>query len=369
MRIGLVGCGYIADRYAASMALHPALQLIGVADRDAARAERFGASKGVRVYRALDELLADGQVEMVLNLTNPRSHYEVSKACLHAGKHVYSEKPLAMEVQQAKELVELATARGVRIASAPCSVLGETAQTMWKALREQRVGKVRLVYAEMDDGMVHRMPYRKWLSESGTPWPYKDEFEVGCTMEHAGYCLTWLVAFFGPVRHVTAFSSVQIPDKAPDVRAEDLSADFSVGCLQFDSGVVARLTCSLIAHHDHQLRIFGDEGILWTPDVWDYRSPVYYRHFLTIRRRMILNPLRRKCRLLGKENPMPGPADFARGPAELAAAITEHRPCRLSERFSLHVTELSLALQNARESGLYRMTTTFDPVEPMPWAK
>jgi hypothetical protein len=66
---------------------------------------------------------------------------------------------------------------------------------------------------------------------------------------------------------------------------------------------------------------------------------------------------------------MPGPADFARGPAELASAIAEHRPCRLSEQFSLHVTELALAIQNARESGSYRMTTRFEPVQPMPWAQ
>ena len=144
---------------------------------------------------------------MVLNLTNPRSHHEVSKAALLAGKHVYSEKPLAMTMVEATELVELAEQHGLRLASAPCSVLGETAQAVLKALREKAVGTVRDVYAEMDDGMVHRMNYRSWKSVSGVSWPYKDEFEIGCTLEHAGYYLTWLVAMFGAAESVTSFAS------------------------------------------------------------------------------------------------------------------------------------------------------------------
>ena len=106
---------------------------------------------------------------------------------------------------------------GLGLASAPCSLLGETAQTVWRALRERVVGTVRLVYAEMDDGMVFRMPYRSWVSAAGVPWPAKDEFEVGCTFEHAGYYLTWFPAFFGPARTVTAFSACLAPDKQTDV--------------------------------------------------------------------------------------------------------------------------------------------------------
>ena len=164
-------------------------------------------------YNSLDELLADSRVELVLNLTNPHSHYEVTRACLEAGKHVYTEKPLAMQFDQAQELVELAKARGLHLSGAPCSVLNQAAQSLWKAIREEQVGKPRLVYAEFDDGMVTLMPYKKWLSESGIPWPYKDEFEVGCTVEHAGYPLTWLVAFFGPARSVHAFATTLLPDK------------------------------------------------------------------------------------------------------------------------------------------------------------
>ncbi len=238
MNIAIVGCGFVADSYLATMPGHPELKLVGVADRDADRAARFAAVHSSLKYDSLDDLRSDSRVEMVLNLTNPRSHYEVNRACLEAGKHVYSEKPLAMELDQARALVELAEAHGLGLASAPCSLLGETAQTLWKALRERRVGPVRLVYAEMDDGMVFRMQYRNWKSASGAPWPAKDEFEVGCTFEHAGYYLTWLPAFFGPARTVTAFSACLVPDKKTDMALEREAPDFSVACITFDTGVV-----------------------------------------------------------------------------------------------------------------------------------
>jgi predicted dehydrogenase len=307
---------------------------------------------------------------MVLNLTNPRSHYDVSKAALLAGKHVYSEKPLAMNLKHATELVELAESKGLLIASAPCSLLGETAQTLRRALRENVVGQVRVVYAEMDDGMVHRMPYKKWLSASGTPWPFKDEFEIGCTLEHAGYYLAWLVAFFGPATSVTSFTATQVPDKVPGETLDMQSPDFSVACIQFKSGVVARLTCSILAPHDHALKIVGDKGVLYTDDSWDYRSPVYSRKMHTIRRKTFLSPIKTKHPLLDSglaqaKTRGAQKMDFSRGPAELAAEITEKRACRLSARYSLHVNELALAIHSARDLGAtYKMTTSFTAVEP-----
>src|SRR5262249_49461000 len=160
-----------------------------------------------KVAQTLRDVLDDPRVELVANLTNPSSHYEVSKAALEAGKHVYSEKPLAMDLDQARELVAIARAKRLHVTSAPCSVLGESAQTLWKSLRHGAIGKPRLVLAELEDGPVHLMRPQTWASDSGAPWPYKDEFEVGCTLEHAGYYITWFVAFFGPARSVTSFST------------------------------------------------------------------------------------------------------------------------------------------------------------------
>ena len=374
MNLAIVGCGFVADYYLATATLHPELVVVGIHDRVAERTAALGAAYGLPIYPTLDDVCKDARVEMVLNLTNPRSHYEVSKAALLAGKHVYSEKPLAMTMVEATELVAIAEQRGLRLASAPCSVLGETAQAVLKALREKVVGTVRVVYAEMDDGMVHRMNYRSWKSVSGVPWPYKDEFEIGCTLEHAGYYLTWLVAMFGAAESVTSFASVQVPDKVPGQTLSLISPDFSVACILFRSGVVARLTCGILAPHDHVMKVVGDDAVLYVPDSWDYRSPVYVRRWLTIRRKTFLSPWRDKralaaapygaIRTKGSQS-----MDFCRGPAELAAAVKAGRPSRLSAQFALHVTELALAIHNApRHGSSHRMATDVEAIEPMPWA-
>ena len=197
MRIAMIGCGYVADFYIQTLPNHPNLELTGVFDRDENRCRRFTKFYGLKSYDSLAGAISDPTIELIVNLTNPRSHYAVSKAALDAGKHVYSEKPLSLCLEEAEELVNLAERRGLLLASAPCNLLSETAQTAWKALREGRIGTPRLAYAELDDA-VFFLDYKKWVTESGTPWPFDDEFETGCTLEHAGYYLGWLTAFFGP---------------------------------------------------------------------------------------------------------------------------------------------------------------------------
>ena len=383
MRIGIVGCGYVADFYLSTMANHPELELAGVVDRDRGRGRRFAAAHRTRDYGSFAALLDDATVPLVVNLTNPRNHHEVSRASLEAGKHVYSEKPLATEWSQAVELVELAERRGLQIVSAPCTVLGEAAQTVWKAVRERRIGAVRLVYAELDDGLVHRENYKTWISASGNPWPFKDEFEVGCTLEHAGYYVTWLAAMFGPAVSVTSFASCQIPEKVSGTPLDPPDTpDVSCGCIRFASGVVARLTCSIIGSHDHGMRLFGDAGTLSVKECWNFGSPVT----LSRRTKWTFRAERRPtlARLVGlgpRRLPLVRrPAfrynvaganriDFCRGVADLVESIREHRTCRLSPRFSLHVNEIVLTLQDPTGMGSPRqMTTDFKPMSPMPWA-
>jgi predicted dehydrogenase len=336
--------------------------------------------------------LADRAVELVLNLTNPRSHFEVTNQCLRARKHVYSEKPLAMRPHDAMKLIDVANEHGVRLGSAPCSLLGETAQTVWHAIRKGLLGQVRLVYANFDDGMI--APKGKpwfWRNETGVPWPAKDEFEVGCTYEHAGYLLTWLAAFFGPARSVTAFSSCRLPDKG--IPVDVMAPDFSVGCIEYADGIVARVTCGLVAPRDKSLMIVGDDAVLTVGDVRNDRSPVYIRPEVRGRWHSIIErtlnswrlnlesllplvpwtggeirlqrklPLVRKppARLLAKEKQV----DFFRGPAEMAGAIRERRQCRLSAELGAHITELIEALQYP-QGGQKQIDSRFPAIEPLP---
>ena len=146
----IIGAGFVADLYMGSLKLYPEIPIRGVFDRRPERAAAFCSHWGLAKHDSLEALLAACEPgDIVLNLTNPSSHYEVSRAVLEAGFHVYSEKPLAMEMGQATALTELAAEK--RLTSAPCSFLGEAAQTLWAAVRAGYPGKVRLVYAEMDD--------------------------------------------------------------------------------------------------------------------------------------------------------------------------------------------------------------------------
>lgn len=363
MNIAIIGCGFVADYYMTSLAQHPSLTVVAAMDIVPAHADRFHAHWKVPVFYDAASLLAGASFDMVLNLTNPHAHYEISKLFLEHGRHVYTEKPMAMDFDAALELYELARARNLSFSSAPCNHLAEAAQTIADALAAGRVGTPRLVYAEMDDNFIALSAYKKWKNVSGAPWPYADEFEVGCSLEHAGYYLSWLMMFFGPVKQVVAFASLQHPGKPVEHRPE--APDFSVACLEFHSGVVARLTCSVLAPRDHSLRIVGDKGVLFAQDSWFYTTPVYVRSYLTLRRRFMLSPFRKRLptQQLGPKPRGTSAAamDFARGPAEMARAIRTNTPSRMPADFALHVNEVALAIHHATRAGAcYQTRTSFE---------
>lgn len=369
-KVVIVGTGFVADLYMRSLKTFPEIAVAGAFDIDGARLKAFCDYWSVPAAGSLKALLDEDA--LVLNLTNPHAHFEVSKAALDAGRHVYSEKPLATSMNDAHALAALAEDKGLMLASAPCSWLSESAQTVWKAISMNEIGTPRLIYAELDDDFIPQAPYEKWMSESGAPWPAKDEFEVGCTLEHAGYYLTWLMAVFGPVDKVVAASANLIPDKLPD-RAPT-APDFSVAVLYFKSGVVARLTCSIIAPHDHSLRIIGDDGVLEVEECWSNSAPVLIRKRHVLRRKLINSPLAKRVKIAGETHPKVGrwgaaAMNFALGPAEMLAALNAQRPPQITTDFALHLNEVTLAIQGAGEdAGAQKMTTSFKPVAPTSWA-
>ncbi|WP_204112510.1 Gfo/Idh/MocA family protein [Shimia biformata] len=367
--VSIIGCGFVADLYMASLKTFPDVAVACAFDRDPVRMAAFCAHWGIAPAADINDLLArtDG---IVLNLTNPASHYGVNKACLEAGRHVYCEKPLAMEFAQAQELAALAREKGVMLSSAPCSLLGEAAQMFAKAVRDGVAGDIRLVYVELDDGFIPQAPYQSWTSESGAPWPAGDEFAVGCTLEHAGYYLGWMIGTFGSVRRVVAASAEVLPMK--EVTG---TPDVSVATLFFESGLVARLTCSIVAPHDHRIRAIGDKGVISVNAAWDNGAKVKFRHRLRLRRRLLESPIAQRIKPGGATHPKvkrrgAASMNFALGPVEMLDAMAENRPCRLSVDLGLHMTEVTLAIQNAGDKGRAQdMSTRCDPIDPMPWAQ
>ena len=370
------------------------------------RAEILAAHYSTKVYETTEALLADRDVEIVVNLTDPQNHYAVSKASLLAGKHVYSEKPLSTDFEQAKELVALADEKGLVLSSAPCSVLSETAQTLWAAVRDGAIGRPQLVYAELDDNPVYLMHPEGWANERGIPWPYLNEFETGCTLEHAGYYLTWMAAMFGPAESVTAFSHCVVPDKADKPLDPPDTPDLSIACILFESGVVARLTCSIVAPYNHALQIVGDEGVLTCDECWHYGAPVRLERFsqlsLNVRKsrsvrasavaQALFGVGGRKQKFVQKPQPQWATRyqdvragrrgirgavkkavwkhefvsmDFFRGVDQMAKSIEGKPASLLPSDFVLHVNELALAIQAAgTTNGPYELTTTFEPLAP-----
>ena len=274
MKIGIIGCGWAFDIYMASWAEGRGLEIAGVSDSDPARLDVVCRHYGLRRYENNAALLADTGVAIVVNLTPPSSHYRVTKSALEAGKHVYSEKPLATDLEQARELFALAEANGLYLCCAPSNVLGDSAQTMWKAVEDGAVGDVRIVYAELDGSPLRLQRPETWRSKTGAPFPWAHELEMGCTWEHAGYYLSLMCAMFGPVKSVTAFSKRTVPDKMDPPLDPSDTPDFSVACLDFHSGIVGRLTCSIGPPWDHRFRVIGDKGMLATDTYRHYRCPV-----------------------------------------------------------------------------------------------
>lgn len=384
MNISIVGCGYVADFYARSLPSHANLKAVGAYDRDHARRDAFCRHFNIKPFESLEAALTGSAVETVVNLTNPRSHFAVSAAAIRAGRHIYSEKPLGMTSEEARALLALAAEHGVRLGCAPCNALNETNATLAKHIAAGTIGRVRMVYANYDDGMIapNEKPWN-WKSESGARWPAKDEFEIGCTYEHAGYFMTILVGLLGPARAVTAFASTQVADKG--IPVDGMAPDFSVGCVEFDDGVVARVTCGLVAPSDKSLTIVGTKGVLLVRFLRNDREAVLIGHEEGIRPTLArAKDFARKAgrrlklpvgdfglyRVLEKPSGPPfvhagpdKPVDFLRGLDDLENGIRTGKPHRLSGEVGLHLVEIIEALQYPERYG-YRRSLAADGVQP-----
>lgn len=376
--ISIIGTGYVADLYMRSLATFPKLKILKVYDRDPSRLRAFSEFWNVVPANSLADVLAINEAEenipnLILNLTNPGSHYAVSKVCLEANRHVYSEKPLATTMQDAYDLHEIARQRNLILTSAPCSYLSEVAQTLWKAVRQKAAGEILLVYAELDDDYITQAPYQKWQSESGAPWPFKDEFSVGCTLEHAGYYLTWLMMIFGGVKKVVAASAELIKQKLPDLPIG--APDYSTASLFFENGVVARITCGIVAPHNHGLRLIGEKGVIEVNESWNNSAKVAIRTRHVIRRKQIYSLWATRFKLPGPTHPKvprrgAAAMNFALGPVEVLAAIQDGRDRQYLADFALHLNEVTLAIQNSRDSeGVQVMKTACPMLSPQVWAR
>jgi predicted dehydrogenase len=202
LNVVIVGCGVIATPYAEGFADFPTLRLHVCFDVDASKRDAFAAAQGCRPYPSLEAALADPDADLIVNLTVLPAHYDVTKRALEAGKHVFSEKPLAASSAQAQELVALARDRGVRLGCAPVTHLGHAQQRAGQELRAGRIGPVRVIYAEANHARIET-----W---HGAPHSF---YRVGPLRDVGVYPLGVITSIFGPARRVWAYGTAVKPER------------------------------------------------------------------------------------------------------------------------------------------------------------
>lgn len=352
LRVGIAGCGNIAGPYAKTMKPYSEIELIGATDIDLARAEALTTQYGGKVYATLDEMLADPAIDLIVNLTIHHAHPEVITKCLNAGKHVHSEKPIAMSYAEAKKLVALAEEKRLRLSCSPITYMGEAQQTTWKAIRDGKLGEVRVVYCEVNWGRIEA-----WHPNPG---PF---YDVGALFDVGVYPLTLVTTFFGPARRVTAFGKVLYPDRVTKegVNFHINTPDWVVAAVELANGTVVRLTTNFyVGHHGKQkgLEFHGDVGSLWIGSFQDFHAPVEFA-------------------LFGKpyeplpyvREPFQG-IEWARSVVEIHDAIQEGRPQRSTGAQAAHVVETCCAIVESYQTGKpVEVKSNFPAPWPMDWGK
>lgn len=349
--VAIVGCGNIAAAYAQNLVSYPQTELIGVADLDLQRARDLAAQYGCRAYPSTEALLADDSVELVVNLTTHHAHKDVVTQCLNAGKHVHSEKPLALTYEDARDLVELAQRKGLRLGCSPFTFMGEAQQTAWRWIREGRLGDVRVAYAEVNWGRIET-----WHP---APVPF---YEVGALYDVGVYPLTLLTAIFGPARRVWAYGKVLHPDR---VTQEGLAfhietPDFVVATVELLDGTLVRLTTNFyVGHHSKQsgIEFHGDLGSLYLSSWQNFDATLEFAEFGQSYESLPL-----------VKEPYPG-TEWGRAVLDMAAALAQGRPHRATGEQAAHVVEILCAATEAIKTNQpVPVYSDFTPPAPMEWA-
>jgi predicted dehydrogenase len=352
LHIAIVGCGNIAGPYARNLVTFPQLDLVGYTDLDLSRAAALAEQYGGRVFDSLDAVLADPGVDLVVNLTIHHAHYAVTKRSLGAGKHVVSEKPLALTYAEARELVQLAEERGLRLGGTPFTFMGEAQQTAMRVVREGALGPVRVAYADVNWGRLET-----WHP---APAPF---YDVGPLYDVGVYPLMLLTAMFGPARLVSSYGRVIHPERVTK-RGEPFTVstpDFAVTMVELASGVLVRLTTNF-----YVLNNASQQGIELHGDAGSLQLTSWFEPYGVVRVAPFGAPY-------AEVTPLQEPAPTVRwgmNVAEIADALREGRPHRSTGEHAAHVVEiLEAASTSMREGRPVTVESSFATPEPMGWAR
>ena len=332
-QIGIIGCGNIFPAYAKCSKLFPILELKACADLSADAAAKQAKEFGI-IPMSIEELLADSSISLVINLTIPKVHAQVSRDILAAGKHAYSEKPLGTDLEQAKALVNFAAEKGLRLGCAPDTFLGAGFQTCRKLIDDGWIGQPIGGSAMMlSSGPESWHPNPAFFYERG----------AGPMFDMGPYYITALVHLLGPVQAVSAMVS-KIRSERMATCKEQLGKMLSVeipthysGSLLFQNGAIINLGISfdVQAHLHKPIEIYGTQGSISAPDPNNFGGPVSL--FRTEDPNWKEMPLTHR----NHENAR------SIGVADMAYAIESGREQRCGGNLALHVLEVLCAFEES----------------------
>jgi predicted dehydrogenase len=354
VKIGIIGCGAISGVYFEAGKTFEILDIVACADlipeRAKAKAEQY------QIPRACtpEELLADPEIEIVVNLTVPRAHFEVSLAALEAGKSVYSEKPLAVTREEGQRLLAAARERGLLLGCAPDTFMGGGLQTCRKLIDDGWIGEPVAAAAFM-------------MSHGHESWHPDPEFYYqiggGPMFDMGPYYLTALIHLIGPVRRVTGSARITFPERTitsqpkfgKKIQVE--TPTHVTGVMDFANGAVGTIitTFDVWAAQLPWIEIYGTEGSLSVPDPNSFGGPVAVRR-------------------AGADawTPMPLTHGYTRqnrglGVADMAYALRSGRRHRANGEMAYHVLEIMQAFLDASFEGRHiELASTCERPAPLP---
>src|SRR5918995_234039 len=354
VKVGVIGCGKISDIYLTNCSASQEVEVVACADLDEERAREKAALHGVPDARSVGDLLADPEIELVLNLTVPQAHATVSLAALREGKSVHTEKPLAIELADAYLSLKEAYDRGLRLGCAPDTFLGGGLQTCRKLIDDGAIGEPVAATAHM-------------LSHGPEDWHPDPAFfyqhGAGPMFDMGPYYLTALATLLGPVRRVTGSARITFPERT--ITSEPLAGTtitvktptHIAGVMDFESGAVGTLVTTFDVWAESQARIdiYGTEGTLSLPDPNFADGPVgLWRSDAGAWRDVPLTHA-----YTGNSRGI--------GLADMAKAIRSGRQPRASGELGMHVLEVIHAFLDSSERGEHvAVSSTFERPEPLP---
>ncbi|MGE4549183.1 MAG: Gfo/Idh/MocA family protein [Intestinibacillus sp.] len=380
VRVGVIGIGDISDVYLNNLKKYDVVEVVACASRGLEKAQRKAAQHGIpKAYASGAELIADPEIDLVLNLTTPAAHFEYNLAALKAGKHVYTEKPLAMNSEEGRQLVELAREKGLFLGCAPDTFLGGRLQTCRELIDNGTLGDIRSGGAfVISHGHEWHHPSPDFFYQPG----------AGPLYDIGPYYMTALLALLGPVRRVCAMAN-----RAEDVRtipagpqkgeSIQVNVDTHVtGTLEFVNGAVVTLTASFDVWDSElpRIELYGTKGTLLIRDIDPlsgpnlfggdtlYRTQETYRWQDGARSPQYVDV---PWQIAPNNHPFNSVShtENARGIGlvDMVYAMRSGRAARASGDMALHSLEVMDGMMlSAHEHRFYELKTTFERPAPLP---